>query len=392
MKLLQFTIAFLLICTLQRFQVNGGFNEDHKEFVAAQEELKDENEGRFQGNENPWDDEGDDDDDMVLDMELENDDSAAEQSSYTYAARYNNRVIYIESIRRRGRWLDASYRKSWAYFRQVHQDDVVDKLGVKWLVTNVGGGAVVLENMQYKRHYLDAHHSGWCKVTYSSYPQGQNWAKFKIERAGNDRFYFRSVRYSNKRLDEYESFWHKYWGALTTGKGNYAQFRIYIPPKSDYYRIVAELDNSKGAERREFTFQEQKGISKTKGREISNTISTEIGAEIKKAFSIGLSFSTTWKTFQHTTYSKMTTHTVKTPVSPGNILRVKQLMGKYAHFVVHANKFKFVDIKAKRNKKCRASTEKVVFASGIDEYNRGKSEFEGNLESDDSMKVLEARG
>ena len=357
---------------LEREEDNRKMKDDRNDLATVRKfnELESEIKGTIQrqGDGNPWDDRGNDDGEH-MDTELDDHETAAEQSSYTYARMYDNKVIYIESYRRRGRWLDASYRKPWAYFQQVHQDDVVDKRGVKWLVKDVGGGAVVLENMLYKRHYLNAHHSGWCKVSYSSYPQGINWAKFKIETAGNGRFYFRSVRYSNKRLDEYESFWHKYWGALTTGRGNYAQFRIYTPPKSDYYRNVAVLDNSEGTQEREFQFTEQKGISMTKGHEISATISTEIGAEIKSAFSVGLTFSTTWKTFQQTTYSKMITVSVKTKVRAGNILYVKQLTGKYGHFVIHANHFKFVNVKAKNS---RANTEEIVYARGTDEYNRGE--------------------
>ena len=214
-------------------------------------------------------------------------------SSY-YAQKYDEQVIYIESYHRRGRWLDAAYDKGSAYFSAIPEEDTIDKLGVKWLVKDVGGGDVVLQNMKYRHHYLDAHHSHWCKVSYSSYPDNQNWARFKIEER-NDRFFFRSVRYPNLRLDEYESWWsiYKYYAALAEGTGTYAQFRIYIPPMHDYYKTVATLDNSKGKYQREFEYEEEIGISITNGREMSTTISSEIGFEIMKAFSAGLSFSTT---------------------------------------------------------------------------------------------------
>ena len=222
---------------------------------------------------------------------------AMTQSSY-YAQKYDKQVIYIESYRRRGRWLDAAYDKGWAYFSAIPEEDTIDKLGVKWRVKNIGGGNVVLQNMKYRHHYLDAHHSHWCKVTYSSYPDNQNWARFKIEER-NGRFFFRSDRYPNLRLDEYESWWStsNYYAALAEGTGTYAQFRIYIPPMHDYYKTVATLDNSKGQSPREFEYEEEVGISITNGCEISTTVSSEIGFEIIEAFSAGLSFSTTWKTF-----------------------------------------------------------------------------------------------
>ena len=287
------------------------------------------------------------------------------QSSY-YAQKYDKQVIYIESYRRRGRWLDVPYGKgSTAYFSSVPEENTVDKLGVKWRVKNVGGGNVVLQNMKYRHHYLDAHHSHWCKVSYSSYPDNQNWARFKIEER-NGRFFFRSDRYPNLRLDEYESWWSNYYAALAEGTGTYAQFRIYIPPIREYYKPVVTLDNSKGKYQRMFEYEEEIGISITNGREMSTTISAEIGFEIKEAFSVGFSSSTTWKTFKHTTYSERRLYNLKTPVPAGKIVHVRQLMGEYGHYLVQAKHFMFEDVDQ------QANTQRVVFASGMDEYNRGE--------------------
>ena len=236
---------------------------------------------------------------------------------------------------------------------------------MKWRVKNVGGGKVVLESMKYRRHYLDAHHSHWCKVTYSSYPQGQNWARFKIEER-NGRFFFRSDRYPDYRLDAHESWLSKYWAAIAKGLGVYAQFRIYIPPKNDYYKELITIDNRGRKNEVPYKLQEKIGISITNGREMSNTISAEIGGEIKTAFSFGLQFSTMWKVFHHTTYSKETTRTVSTKVAPGKVLRVYQLVGNYGHYFVRAKCFKFVNINV------QANTEEVAFASGMDEYNHGE--------------------
>ena len=64
----------------------------------------------------------------------------------------------------------------------------------------------------------------------------------------------------NLHLDEYKSWISKYWAALTKGQGVYAQFRIYTPKKSDYYKTVATLDNSKGTQAREFRYHEEISI------------------------------------------------------------------------------------------------------------------------------------
>ena len=85
----------------------------------------------------------------------DNSEEAVEQySSSDYARKYDKQVIYIESYRRRGRWLDAAYDKGSGYFSQVPEENTVDTLGVKWRVKNVGGGAVVLESMLYQAPLL----------------------------------------------------------------------------------------------------------------------------------------------------------------------------------------------------------------------------------------------
>ena len=306
-----------------------------------------------------------DDGDQLLEQS-NSDNPTADMQSANYAEKYDGQVIYIESYRWRGRWLDASKSKGWAYFKSVPEEDVVDHLGLKWLVKNVGGGKVVLESMKYKRRYLDAHHSHWIKVKYSSYPQGQNWARFKIEKS-DGRFFFQSDRYQDYRLDAYESWRYKYWAALAKGLGVYAQFRIYVPPKSSEYKLVERFTNQHEY-KTHYQLVEKIGVSITNGQEISTTISAEIGGEIKKAFSFGLTYSATWKTFHHTTYSKETTRTVNTKVGPGKILNVLQLVGTYGHYFVRARHFKFETINIREN------TREVVFANGIEEYNSGEIE------------------
>ena len=130
--------------------------------------------------------------------------------------------------------------------------------------------------------------------------------------------------------------------------------------------MVTTLDNRNGLSKRKFKYEEEEGISITNGREVSTTVASEIGLEIMEAFSFGLSFSTTWKTFQHTTYSRKTSITLETDVPPRKILYVKQLKGEYGHYLVQAKHFKFVEVNL------QANTQRVIFARGMDEYNRGE--------------------
>ena len=99
---------------------------------------------------------------------------------------------------------------------------------------------------------------------------------------------------------------------------------------------------------------------------MSTTVASEIGFEIKEAFSFGLSFSTTWTTFQQTTYSKKKRIELETPVPPRTILLVKQLMGEYGHYLVQAHHFMFDSVDL------QANTQRVIFARGMHEYNHGE--------------------
>jgi hypothetical protein len=104
---------------------------------------------------------------------------------------------------------------------------------------------------------------------------------------------------------------------------------------------VDTLDNRKGQSAREFVYEEEIGISMINGHEISSTVSAEIGVEIMEAFSAGWSFSTTWKTFRSTTYSRRRRYNLKTPIPPGKIVHVRQLVGEYGHYLVQAKHFRF---------------------------------------------------
>jgi len=68
----------------------------------------------------------------------------------------------------------------------------------------------------------------------------------------------------------------------------FSEFRIYTPPKADSFEPVATLDNSARNQPWTFQFQEEIGIEATNGQKCNQTLTTELGIEIKGAFSAGM--------------------------------------------------------------------------------------------------------
>ena len=138
--------------------------------------------------------------------------------------RFVNQVIYIESMRYRGRWLD-SHHSGWLYFTASAERLVKYRIWTKWIVREGPGNTYHLESVRYPRHYLDAHHSGHCKATYTSYPNDKSWARWYIEHLYEDVYQFRSDRYRGNRLDAH----HSGQARVTYGSGIWSAMRIYQP-------------------------------------------------------------------------------------------------------------------------------------------------------------------
>ena len=241
-------------------------------------------------------------------------------------ADYVNQVIYVESYRYRGHWLDAHHSFS-ARFTESPQSDVIDHVWTKWIVRQGPGNTMALESVRYPNHFLDAHHSGSCRVTYTSYPYDKDWALWYLEYSAG-RYQFRSKRYSNSRLDAH----HSGDARITAGSGIWSQMRIYQPDLGVKKVLILLYDNSKGTIPVEISFTEPIGISRTCTQHSSYTVSAEMGLEIKSIFSNKTSFSATWKQSISTSWSKEIPRTVEVTVNPCTVLKIYQLQASYGPF------------------------------------------------------------
>ena len=256
---------------------------------------------------------------------------------------YVNQVIYVESYRYRGHWLDATYATSLflsyafpnqrlALFTDSPESSVIHNIWSKWIVRQGPGNTLALESVRFPNHFLDAHDSGYCLVTYSPYPYNKVWALWYLEYSSG-RYAFRSKRYSNSRLDAHDSGTAR----ITAGSGIWSQMRIYQPKIAEIKTLVFTYNNTKGSTPLKVSFTEKIGISRTDTQSSSYTISTEMGLEIKSIFSAKASFSATWAQSTSTTWSKETSRTVEVTVNPGTVKRIYQLQGTYGPFKVSSN-------------------------------------------------------
>ena len=255
--------------------------------------------------------------------------------SSTSVSDYVNQVIYVETYRYRGHWLDAHHTGS-ARFSESPQSDIVHHNWPKWVVRAGPSNTLVLESVRYPNHFLDAHHLGSCRVSYSSFPYDQDWALWYLEYSSG-RFAFRSKRYSDSRLDAHNTGDAR----VTRGSGIWSEMRVYQPDLSEQKALIFVYDNSKGTTPVKTTFTETIGVSRTDTTSTSYTISSEMGLEIKSIFSAKGSYSATWEQSTSTTWTKETSRTVEVTVDPGTIKNIYQLQGSYGPFDVASNHLYF---------------------------------------------------
>ena len=155
------------------------------------------------------------------------------------ASCYCDQVIYVETLRYPGRYLDAHHTKV-ALFTAPPGGDVTGLVWAKWTVRCGSDGAVALESVRYPDYYLDAHHSRDCKVTYSASTETY-WNMWYMERRADGAVEFRSKRYPDSRLDAYHA---NNLAKVTRGSGVWSGMRIYQPNNiaTQYYGEVINIE------------------------------------------------------------------------------------------------------------------------------------------------------
>ena len=252
-----------------------------------------------------------------------------------FAENYRNQVIYIESIDYRAHWLHAHGKDKAtgdAHLLEVPESDVINDVSTKWKVKKKlpTDSTVVLESVQFRNHYLGAHHhkgKHLCNVKYLAYPYDDEkaiWYLEDIDGSGQGKASFQSKFYSDFRINS-----HPRDVNLSKGSGQWSVFRIYQPTVQDRKELLFSYDNTKGTTPVETEYTEQTGISKTNTTTESATVTTQIGVEIESVFSAKASFSSTWSMSTSATWNSEITKKVSVEVPPGTKKDIYQLTGYY---------------------------------------------------------------
>ena len=271
-------------------------------------------------------------------------------------------IIYIESLNRRGYWLDAHDADpktvrftSAAQWYVVTMPDSAESWA-KWILRDGGDGYVLLESVRYVDHYMDAHHSYSVQLTHSNYPRGESWAQWRLTEEGNN-YYFESAKYRGRYLESsYDSRWG-YYGNLPVGKTAGSRMRVYHPQINDSWQPTDfDVDNRLGQTPYIEILRETVGISVMRSDSVSVTVGVSIGAEIKKILTVGASLSVTWEHSSSTTWSSQTTRERQITVAPGTRKQIFQAVAEYGvddvergpYYTVRSNRLRIVDTSVNR--------------------------------------------
>ena len=242
-------------------------------------------------------------------------------------ADYYNQVIYIESMRYRAFWLQ-SHKHHEAHLTETPRANVINDVGLKWIVRKGPGSTILLESVRFRNNYLAAHHAKKhhnAQVKYSAFPYDDDWALWYPEDIGSGNVSFRSKLHPDSRLSAH----HSKKAHVSVGSGDWSVFKIYQPTVYDRKELLFSYDNTEGTTPVMTQYTDENGISKTHTTTESSTITTEMGVEIESIFSAKTSLSSTWSESNSATWSSEVTKTVAVEVSPGTKKEIYQLTGYY---------------------------------------------------------------
>lgn len=257
--------------------------------------------------------------------------------NHDMGAKLDGRIIHVESLRYRGHWLKSSFHNGgkWIAVYGLAERDTYYTQWSQFKIKHVGGGKVTIESITYPHHYFDSHHSGWVGTTYSTYPDHQAWAQWKIYCTSQsmDVCRFESMRYRGHYFDSSHT------GGLGVARyGNgWSRFRILAPNAEDYYVTILSTENHSSASSKKTLTVEEGVIDSTT---TENTITTSVSVEVQKAFvTASASVTHEWKQTESKTFEKRTSFTYEVPIPARSKIEVKQLTGEYGPFRIKVNKF-----------------------------------------------------
>jgi len=271
-----------------------------------------------------------------------------------------NRVIHVESLRYRGRWIDAHDSK-WGKVTPCPERDVYFKPWTQFEVRDCGSW-VCIESLRYRNHYWDNHHYRSLAITYSTYPQNKVWHQWRIE-CNDDTMQL--CRFFNPRYNQYVDAHHSGW-ARTAGYGYWSNFRILAPKPSEYFKSIAVTTNeSRLKVPKKITLTQGVTMTSSWTHSITVTASVEISAAFK-AFSgtASSSISNTWSHTHGKTYQQGKAIHYEIEVPAFSVVKFTQLTGIYGPFRIGSDEVRITCKDLRTKKPCIGTPTQVTDASG----------------------------
>lgn len=266
--------------------------------------------------------------------------------------RLKDRVVHVETLIHRGRWLwqndnqDADGSR-YLWIDLIAQQDTFYEPRVQFQARACAGGKYLcFEPLSLHNYYLTAGFPAGgdkytVKLQYSTYVDDDDRFHWKVmcENENMDKCKFVPVRFeSDGWLMVADNWGHDagysggHYDATLGQDESIAWFRVHAPNPTDGYKEVFSNINT-GDTPQDADYSTKIGVSQTETttQTITQSVSTEIGGAFK-AFSASVSstIETSWETTSSSTYeaAKTITHKLKIPGRTKVIL--KQLIGNYA--------------------------------------------------------------
>jgi len=267
-----------------------------------------------------------------------------------------DRVIHVESLRNRGRWVDA-HESKWAKISGCPAKEVYFKSWTSFKVIRCGND-VCLESLRYPNYYWDAHHSHYMSISHSNYPQDKIWFKWSIHCTSWTmeicRFY--TPRY-NKYLDDH----HSGYAAIADYGNEWSRFRILAPTPTYKYITVNQLtNNSPDPATLKVHYTESVTSTTTNTFTVTKTLSAEISAVFQAVTpKISGSITTTMTKTTTKTHSKGEDHTYSLSVPPFAHVAFQQLQGIYGPFRIATKTYLITCKYTRTNRPCSATARQI---------------------------------
>ncbi|XP_032233916.1 uncharacterized protein LOC116616129 [Nematostella vectensis] len=265
--------------------------------------------------------------------------------------RIKGRVIHLETLLQRGRWLwqndnlDADGSR-YFFIDELPERDTYYHPRVQFMVTECNS-YLCLEPLSLRDYYLAAGFPAGVpnkytvKLQHSVYPAGdiRFFWKFLCEDETLEKCKVVPIRFESEGWLMVADNWgnpNGYNGGhydATLGKDlSDAYFRIHAPNPTDGYNVVYSNSNT-GTSEQSASYSVTMGVSKTHttSHTVTVTVSIEVGGAFK-AFSASASttISNSWATTDSTTFSTSKTVQHSLTLPPRTTIILKQLIGHYA--------------------------------------------------------------